>query len=143
MGILWGLVIAALGLLAWGGQTIALLAPERAAAMGLADREDQVDPAFYADGRGEALADIFTLWTLLAAGILLIFDAAAWPYLGLVGGAIYVYFAGRGVFTRRAMQRRGIRIGAEATVKTAFIALGLWGVAGLVTVVASIVSLAS
>lgn len=142
MGILWGVVIAALGLLCWGGQTLALFAPDHAARLGLADSEDQVEATFYADGRGEAAADFLTLWTLPAAGILLIFDAAAWPYLALIGGAMYVYFAFRGVLARREMMRQGLRIGSAGTVRIAFIALSVWGVTGLVTLIAAIVELA-
>lgn len=141
MGVVWGLVIAVLALVCWGGQTLALFAPAAAERYGLADVEADVDPVFYADGRGEALADTLTLWTLLAAGVLLVFDAAAWPYFGLIGGAVYVYFAARGIFVRREMQQRDQRIGSEAAVKTAFAALSIWGVAGLITVIAAIVAL--
>lgn len=141
MGVVWGLVIAALALVCWGGQALALFAPAAAERFGLADVEAEVDPVYYADGRGEALWDTLTLWTLLVAGVLLVFDAAAWPYFGLIGGAMYVYFAGRGVFARRAMQRMGQRIGSAATVKTAYVALTVWGVAGFITMIAAIVAL--
>ena len=141
MGVVWGLVIAVLALVCWGGQALSLFAPARAERYGLADAEAEVEPVFYADGRGEALWDTLTLWTLLVAGVLLIFDAAAWPYFGIVGGAMYVYFGGRGVLVRREMQRRGQRIGSEATVKTAYAALSIWGVAGFITVIAAVVAL--
>ena len=68
-----------------------------------------------ADIRGEALRDLLTLWTLLVAGILMIFDAAAWPYFGLVGGGVYACFGGKGIVTRLEMQRRGFRIGTTRT----------------------------
>ena len=61
MGIIWGIVVALLALLAWGGQTVSLFAPETAARLTLTESEDEVDPAFWADVRGEALWDIFTL----------------------------------------------------------------------------------
>lgn len=141
MGVVWGLVITALALVCWGGQALALFAPATAERLGLADVEADVDPLFYADGRGEALADTLTLWTLLVAGLLLVFDAAAWPYFGLIGGAMYVYFAARGVLVRREMLQRHQRIGSEATVKTAFAALTIWGVAGLITVIAAVIAL--
>lgn len=141
MGILWGLVIAALGLLAWGGQTFSLFAPETAARLSITESQEDVDPVFWADVRGEAMWDVFTLWTLFVAGLLLMFDAAAWPYFGLVGGGIYVYYSGRGVLARRQMQRRGMRIGSSADVKSAFVMLPVWGVAGAVTIVAAVVAL--
>lgn len=142
MGIVWGVVIALLALLAWGGQTYALFSPEAAARLTLTEAEDEVDPAFWADVRGEATWDFFTLWTLLVAGILLIVDAAAWPYFGMIGGAVYVYFGGRGVLTRRELQRRHLRIGSAAGVKSAYVMLPVWGVAGLVTLIAGVVAVA-
>lgn len=140
MGIVWGVAVAALALLAWGGQTLALFAPEVAERLTLTEPEDEVEAAFYADVRGEALWDFLTLWTLLVAGVLLISDAAAWPYFGIVGGAVYVYFAGRGVFARREMQRRGLRIGSAANVKSAYVMLPVWAIAGAVTLVAGVVA---
>jgi len=141
MAIIWGLIITALALVCWGGQTLALFSPATAERYGLADNADAVDPAFYADGRGEAAWDFITLWTLAVAGVLLLFDASAWAYFGLIGGAMYVYFAGRGVLARREMAHQGVLIGSESTVKTAYVALSIWGVAGLITMIAAIVAL--
>ena len=62
--------------------------------------EYDVDPAFYADARGEAKWDSLTLWTLPVAGILIMFNSSLWVYFGLVGGSMYLYFAGRAIFTR-------------------------------------------
>lgn len=93
------------------------------------------------DIRGEALWDFLTLWTLLAAGVLLILDNRAWAYFGLVGGGMYVYFAGRGILTRLEMQRRGFRIGKPQNVGTAYIFLAVWGAVGLVTIIAAVVAL--
>ena len=142
MGVVWGVVILVVGLVAWGGQTLSLVAPQIAERYGLTETEASVAPAFYADVRGEALWDALTLWVLPVAGVLLIADAAAWPYFGLAGGAVYTYFGGRGIAARRAMQARQLPIGNPATVGSAYAALALWGVAGLATVIAAIVRLA-
>lgn len=143
MGIVWGIVVVVLSLLCWGGQTVSLFAPATAARLTLTEYEETVEPSYWADSRGEALWDFLTLWTLLAAGVLLVFDNPAWAYFGLVGGGMYVYFAGRGVLTRLEMQRRGFRIGTPQNVGTAYILLTVWGVVGLVTIVAAAVALAS
>ena len=143
MGVAWGIVVVVLSLLCWGGQTVSWLAPKTAVRLGLTEAEDNVEPLFWADVRAEARWDTFTLWTLLVAGILLIFDVSAWAYFGLVGGGIYAYFGGRGVLTRLEMQARGFRIGAPSSVKTAYIFLPLWGVTGLITVIAAAVGLSS
>lgn len=142
MNIGWGVVVTVLAALAWVGQTIAWLAPRRAEQWGLTEREAAVEPTFHADVRGEAAWDAFTLWTLVVAGVLLIVDHAAWPYFGLVGGGTYLYFAGRGIVTRRVMQRRGLRIGEPDNVRTIYLFLVIWGLMAAVTIVAGAVALA-
>ena len=142
MELLWGLVIIALGLLAWGGQVLSWLAPATAARLSLAEAEDSVDAVYWADGRGEATWDAFTLWTLPLAGLLLIAGHEAWTWIGLVGGGMYLYFAGRGILTRLEMRRRGLRIGEPEDVRLGLVALSLWGAAALVTILAAVVELA-
>ena len=143
MSVTWGIVVIVLSVLAWGGQTISWFAPSSAERLSLTEAEADVEPAFYADIRGEALWDTLTLWVLVVAGALLIAGNSAWSYFGLSGGGIYVYFAGRGLLTRRAMQQRGLRIGSAQNLKSAYLFLTLWGVMGLVTLVAAAVELAS
>ena len=143
MDIIWGVVMVVLAALCWGGQTVSLFAPTAAVKLTLTESEESVDPAYWADIRGEALWDFLTLWTLLVAGGLLIIDHTAWAYFGLVGGGMYVYFAGRGIVTRTEMQRRGVAIGTAANVRAAYLLLPIWGVMGLVTIVASVVALTS
>jgi hypothetical protein len=138
MSVAWGIVLVVLGLLAWLGQLFSWLAPTPAARLGLTEAEETVDPAFWADVRGEAAWDSLTLWTLPLAGLLLAIDAETWPRWGLIGGAVFVYFGGRGVLARVAARRRGIAIGTDSAVRSAFVMLPVWLVAGLVTVVAAL-----
>jgi len=139
--VTWGVVIVALSMLAWGGQTVVWFAPSLGVKLGLSEAESDVDPPYWADVRGEARWDVMTLWTLVVAGVLLIVDNAAWAYFGLVGGGMYVYFAGRGISTRIALRRGGFRVGNEASVKLGFIALAVWGVMGMVLIIAAAQSL--
>ena len=141
MQIFWGIMVAALSLLCWGGQAIVWFAPATGAKLGLSETEADVEPAFWADVRGEALWDFLTLWTLVVAGGLIALDHGAWPYFGLVGGAMYVYFAGRGIFTRVEMRRRSLRIGSAQSVKVVFAFLTIWGVTGLAVVTAAIAAM--
>lgn len=141
MNVFLGVAIASLSLLAWGGQAISWLKPDLAVKWTLMEAEDDVEPTYWADIRGESAWDVFTLWTMVVAGILLIIDNSAWPYFGLVGGGMYVYFGGRGILTRLAMQRRGLRIGAPSSVRVGLIFLAIWGVMGVLTIVASIAEL--
>ena len=142
MDVIWAIVIIGLGLLAWLGQALAWRAPATASRLGLAEAEGSVEAAFWADGRGEAAWDTATLWTLVLAGVLLLIGEPAWAWLGLVAGGMYVYFGGRGILTRLELQRRGLRIGGPAGVRTAMIALALWAAAGAITIVAAVVELA-
>lgn len=138
MDLFWGLVLLVLGLVAWVGQLISWLWPNMAGRWGIAESEADVDPVLWADIRGEAPWDALVIWTLPAAGVLLILDVSAWAYLGLVGGGIYLYFGGRGIFQRLSMQRRSMRIGSEQSVRVFLVFLTLWAVGGLITIFAAI-----
>ncbi|MDH3225534.1 MAG: hypothetical protein OEM67_00370 [Thermoleophilia bacterium] len=141
MEIFWGVLIIALSLLCWGGQTLAWLAPATAVKLTLMEAEDDVEPTYWADIRGEAPWDFLTLWTMVAAGVLLVVDEPVWAYFGLVGGGMYVYFAGRGISTRVAMRRRGFRVGSPQNLSVGYTFLGVWGLMGMITIVAAIAAL--
>jgi len=142
MSILAGIVLLVLSLLCWGGQTIVWLMPKTAVKLGLSEAEEDVEPIYWADIRGEAAWDFFTLWTMVASALLLIVDEPAWAYFGLVGGGMYVYFSGRGIFTRLAMRRRGFRVGAATNLKLGYTFLSIWGFMGVVTIAAAGMALA-
>ena len=141
MDVFGGIVLIILSLLAWGGQTTSWLKPETAVTLNLMEAEKDVEPAFWADIRGEAAWDALTLWTMVVAGILLVANVDSWAYFGLVGGGMYVYFAGRGIFTRLAMRRRNLRIGAPSSVTTGLMFLALWGLMGVITIAAAVAAL--
>ena len=127
MDIVWGIVLLILGLLGWVGQSIVWLWPETGVRLGLAEAEADVEPVFWADVRGEAAWDALVTWTLPVAGLLLMVGNPAWAYFGLVGGGIYLYFGGRGIFQRLSMRRRGMRIGSDQGVKVVLSFLAVWG----------------
>ncbi len=142
MNIVWGVVLIIFTLIVcWLGQIITTIAPTLARRLGITESEADVDPAFFADGRGEAIWDALILWTLPVAGVLLIFKNPWWAYFGLVGGGMYLYFAGRGIAQRLVMQRRGIRIGKPSLLKVYYVVLVLWGLIALVTIVMAVVAL--
>ena len=143
MNLIWGIFITLISLIAWIGQVITLFSPELAAKLGVAESESEVDPAFAADFLAEAAWDTFILWTLPAAGILLILDNYMWPYFGLIGGGIYLYFSGRNIIQRIFMTKRGIRIGTLANVKAAYMFCSLWGISGIITIIMAVNTLAA
>jgi len=143
MDIIWGILLIVFGLIAWGGQVLSALTPRIAEKLGLMEPEADVDPVFYADVRGEAKWDSLTLWTLPFAGILIILNSSIWIYFGLVGGSMYLYLAGRAIFTRLALKRKGVRIGKPELLKMYFIFVTLWGLIGLATIIKAVNALSA
>ncbi len=142
MNIIWGVVLIIFTLVVcWLGQIISATAPKLARRLGIIEPEADVDPVFFADGIGEAMWDALILWTLPVAGILLILNNPWWAYFGLVGGGMYLYFAGRGIAQRLVMQHRGIRIGKPSLLKLYYVVLVLWGLIALVTIVIAVAAL--
>ena len=141
MNVVWGVILIIISSIGYVGQAISTFWPGTATKLGLMEPEADVDPTFYADVRGEAFWDTAILWTLPVAGLLLVLNSPAWVYFGLVGGGMYLYFAGRGIVVRRVMQRRGIRIGSPETLRMAYAFLFLWGLAAVITIVLAIAAL--
>jgi len=143
MHVIWGVVLTIISSLGWIGQMITAINPLLAARLGLTELESDVDPTFYADVRGEAFWDTAILWTLPAAGVLLLLDNPNWVYFGLIGGGMYLYFAGRGIVVRRTMQRNAIQIGSADTLKMGYIFLSIWGLTAIITIVMAIFAISN
>lgn len=141
MNIIWGLILTIISLLGWLGQTITTFWPKVAVKLSLSEPESDVDPTFHTDVRGEAAWDAMILWTLPVAGILLMLKNSLWAYFGLVGGGMYLYFAGRGIVVRLAMQRRGIRIGMPKTLAGIYVFLSLWGLIAVGSIIMAVAAL--
>ena len=137
MQLALGVVVLLLAVLCWVGQLISWFSPTRAARWSLTERQEDVEPTYWLDVRGEALWDLISLWPMVVVGWLLIVDRADWAYWGLVGGGMYIYFSGRGIITRIAMLRGGYRIGSTQSVNLGLAALTIWGLMGLATVVSA------
>ena len=141
MNLIWGVILISVTLKCWIGQFIIALSPKVAVKIRIAEPESDVDPTFFADMRGEAIWGALSLWTLPIAGILLIINNALWTYFGLVGGGIYLYFAGRGIASRLTMQRHGIHIGKTKNLKLNYLILTLWGLIAIVTIIMAVATL--
>jgi len=141
MNIIWGIILIVISSIGWLGQVITALWPTVAAKLDLTEPEADVDPAYYADVRGEAFWDMVILWTLPVAGVLLLVNSPLWVYFGLVGGGMYLYLAGRGIATRLVMQGRGIRIGKPETLNLYYVFLALWGLIAVVTIAMAVAAL--
>ena len=139
MNVIWGAILIVFTLiLCWLGQVVNATSPALAARLGLNEPESDVDPTFFLDSRGEAIWDAIMLWTLPLAGVLLLLNNPAWVYFGLVGGGMYLYFAGRMLVVRRVMQRHEVPIGKPDTVKLYTAVLLLWGLIAVVTILMAV-----
>ena len=49
--------------------------------------------------RWTARFDVLSLWTLPAAGVLMLIDHSWWPYAAMIGGGAYIDCLGRYMFT--------------------------------------------
>lgn len=143
MNILWGIVITLISAIGLIGQLLAAIRPATAQKLGFMERESEVDPVFFADVKAEAVWDSIILWLLPLAGILLTTNQDVWVYFGLVGGGMYVYFAGRGILSRITLLRRKIRIGKKNELIGIFVFLGLWGLVGFLAIMLAILDLAN
>ena len=142
MNLIWGVILILFTLvLCWLWQVIVDFSPKLGARLGLCEPETDVDPAFFADLRGEAIWDVMSIWTLPVAGMLLIVNSPWWAYFGLVGGGTYLYFAGRGIVVRLFLQRHGIRIGKPGMLNVCYFFLTLWGLIAVVTIVMALKAL--
>jgi hypothetical protein len=141
MHIIWAIFLIVIPGIAFVGQLFSLVAPLGAARAGLTEHESEVNPAFYADVRGEALWDSLVLWTLPAAGVLGLLNSDGWVWLCLVGGGMYVYFGGRGILTRLSCQRRSIVIGSKKSVSAAIAFLAVWGLSGITAIVLALAAI--
>ena len=109
--------------------TVALLGPRNLPPVD----ELSLDGLFEEKRRAQSYASL-----LAGDFLLLVIDHPAWPYYGLVGGGMHIYFAGRGLCTRIVLRRGGFRVGSARGLNTAYLFLILWGVTGLITTVAAV-----
>ena len=136
-----GGIVAALSMICWGGRVVAWLVPEAGNAHELLEARDDLEPLYWSELRGEIAWDVATLWSMVAAGVLLAADHPWWTHFALTAGGAYVYFAGRGIFTRVAMINAGFLIGSPRSVRLALFMSAIWGAMATAMIIAAIVEL--
>ena len=125
-----GILILVLGLIAWVGQTLAFLVPSVAMKLGVLEPESEVDPTLHImEAKAEGLVDLLLTWTLPAAALLMILNHPLWPYLGLFGGGVFLYFSGLIILSRVFLKRAGKRVGSPASERAAYLFGCLWALA--------------
>ena len=108
--------VGILGLAAWilyVGQIISVANFGLAQRLGLQESSDSADPL---SGHLELWAarwDLWWLWTLPAAGILMLLDHPWWPYAAMIGGGAFVDTGGREAAKNLGLRQQSVRIGSR------------------------------
>ena len=135
MKFIWGVFLFGVTLKVWVGQVIIAISPGVAEKLRIIESISKMDSCYFVTLRGEAFWNMFFLWILPVSGFFLIINYDSWLFFGLIGGVIYVYFAGHGILIRFFMQKNGIVIGSSNWVRFTYFLLFLWLFVAVVTVV--------
>lgn len=107
------------GAFGWLGQLISGINYPMAQRLGLQESDEGTDPLFRRAEANAARWDSLVLWTLVAAGALMLMDHPWWPVLSLVAGGIYLDAAGRESAKYLSLYKSGVGIGAPKQMKIA------------------------
>ncbi len=122
-----GILVIALGLICWVGQTLVVFAPTVAVKLGVGEREQELDRSMYLFERfSQGVPDILLTWILPAAALMMILGVEQWPLFALVGGGVYLYFPAVFIITRIALKKDGKKIGRPSSVFAAYSLGVLW-----------------
>ena len=132
MTIAIGIFVIITGLICWIGQGLSFISPNIALKLGFLERPEEMDNTFYIiEAKALSLNDMLLTWTLPLSGFLMLFKHPLWPYLGLVGGGIFIYFAGFIILSRVFLKKQGKRVGGPSSERTAYIFGVVWILAAL------------
>lgn len=112
MRVLFGILCLIAGLL-YLGQLISVANVRLAQRLGLQESPDHTDPIFSHLELWTARWDLWWLWTLPAAGILMLIDHWLWPYAAMIGGGAFVDAGGREAAKVLGLKGKGVRVGSR------------------------------
>ena len=116
------------------GQVISVVNLDLARRYMLQEKAEDIDLQYQRDTAYTARWDILSMWVLPLAGSLMLLDQPIWPYLAMIGGALYLDTGARQYLKLHSLKTEGVRVGPPANVKlaysvyTAFIVVGLLGI---------------
>ena len=120
------------------GQVVSVVNLRLAQQLGLQETPDTIDPIYGRDTAGTARWDLVSMWTLPAAGILMLTDNSWWPYLALIGGAVYIDTGGRQAIKLLGYRNEGVRVGTNQAVRRALTVYAVFLIVGLIAIVAAL-----
>ncbi len=130
-------VVAVLALLMWPiylGQIVSVVNLPLARRLGLQEPPATIDPIYARDTAGTARWDVLSMWTLPAAGILMLVDNDWWPYLALIGGAVYLDTGGRQAIKLLGYRQEGVRVGTSQAVRLALAVYAVFVIVGAIVI---------
>ena len=128
LGII-GVVVGVAGLV---GQAFSALSPKLAPQQLAQNELSGPDRLYRRLERNSALWDLFVIWTLPVAGVLMLLDHSWWPFVALVAGGACAASGGREFAKMLSFRNEGVRIGGEGEIRLAFTFLGLWGIVAVI-----------
>ncbi len=123
------------------GQVISVVNLPLARRLGLQEPAETIDAVYARDTAGTARWDLLAMWTLPAAGVLLLTDNSWWAHLALIGGAVYLDTGGRQAIKLLGYRREGVRVGDDQAVRLAFAVYVLFLAVGGVAIASGLVAL--
>ncbi len=139
-------VVAAIAcLLMWPiylGQVVSVINLPLARRMGLQEPAETIDPVYVRDTAGTARWDVVAMWVLPLAGVFMLADASWWPYLALIGGAVYIDTGGRQGVKLVGYRRERVRVGPEPAVRLAFAVYAIFVIVGALAIGAALAEVA-
>ena len=108
-------VLAICCLAAWClylGQLLSVIDFKMAQRLGLQERPATTDPIIEPLELWTARWDLCWLWTLPAAGILMLIDHAWWPLAAMIGGGAFVDTGGREAAKNLGLRQHGVQTGS-------------------------------
>lgn len=120
------------------GQLVSSVDFQLAQRLGLQERDEETGPLYRRLELNTARWDLFVLWTLPLAGVLMLVGHAWWPYAALVARGVHVDAGGRETAKVLGLRAQGVRIGSAREVRLALVLLPLLTVVGAALVVYSL-----
>lgn len=138
-------VVGILCLFAWIlyiGQVISVVDFGLAQRLGLQENPGNVDKLHSHLERWTARWDLWWLWTLPVAGVLMLIDHAWWPYAAMIGGGAFVDTGGREAAKLMGLRQHGVRVGSPLEWRLGMGTFTYFMVAGGLAIIAGLLEAA-
>ena len=142
MRVALGVLCVLFGSVIWFGQIISSVNYELATRVGLQEPTSETDPLFQRAELNTARWDCVVLWTILAAGILMLLNNSWWPYFALIAGGVYIDTGGREIAKWASLKAEDVRTGSTKDAIVGGIVFSLMIIGGLCLISAAIYVLA-